>query len=93
MKRDRIRKNRIIILTWVLCMLMTFAAAAEGLDINAYSYEELVSLRDSMNERIAEMERQYAIENGNREISFEQSELLVFKGETVKLTPSVRRIV
>ena len=81
---------------FLLCILLVISivlpAFAEGFDVSLYSYEELLTIRDTVNETIHEMERQYAIEHGNREISFEESELTVFKGATVKLAPSVRRV-
>lgn len=79
-----------------VCLLLVLSIAlpalAEGFDVSPYSYEELLEIRDTVNEAIREMERQYAIEHGNRKITFEESEATVFKGATLKLEPSVRRV-
>lgn len=39
------------------------------------------------------MERQYAIENGNRKIVFEQSEYALYEKGTIKLVPEIQRVV
>ena len=84
------RKN--LLLCILLAVTIALPAIAEDFDVSPYSYEELLIIRDTVNETIHEMERQYAIEHGNREISFEESKLTVFKGATAKLAPSVRRV-
>lgn len=83
----------VCLLAMVLLLLATTTAWAEKFDVNAYSYEELLTVRDQAAERIAEMERQYAIENGNRKISFDKEQLLILDGRTAQLNPDVKRIV
>ena len=83
---------KLIVCAALVCCMLT-PAVAESFDVSAYSYEELLAIRETVNEQIAEMERQYAIENGNRVIAFEEGELTLFKGCTQKLAPQVRRVV
>lgn len=82
---------------WLICILLVLTvmqpAIAETFDVSIYSYEELLSIRDTVNETILAMEKQYAIENGNREILFEETDVLLFKGKSKKLSPVVRRVV
>jgi len=86
-------KRRFFILLLALCMLLTVPACAESFDVTAYSYEELVEIRDAVVEKIAEMDRQYAIENGNRKIIFEEEAVQLLRGRTQQLSPSVERVV
>lgn len=63
------------------------------IDWSQYSYEELLTIRENLNEYIHEAERQYAIENGNRVISFAEAEATLYKAKTLTLLPEVKRIV
>lgn len=78
---------------YLLVFLLPQCAFAENFDVTSYSYDDLLVIREAVNDQILALERQYAIENGNRVISFAQPELTLLQGRTHKLEPSVRRVV
>lgn len=66
---------------------------AQVLDWSCYSYEELVVLRENLDAYIKELERQYAIENGNRIITLNDPTPTVFKGKTFTFETEIKRVV
>ncbi len=66
---------------------------SESFDPSQYSYEELVAIRDKTDEVIREMDRQYAIEHGDRTIKFEQDSYLVYMKNPIKLVPAVEKVL
>ncbi len=64
-----------------------------AIDWSQYSYDELLLIRDNLNDRIHEMERQYAIENGNRIITLSDSEVTLYAKKTHTLKAEVKRVV
>ena len=62
-------------------------------DWGIYAYEELILLRDNLIEYIKEMERQYAIENGNRSITLNETSSTIYKGKNITLEAEVKRTV
>ncbi len=61
--------------------------------LSDYDYEELCQIREYLDERIAELEKQYAIEHGNRKITFEKSEIYIFPQRSERVTPVVTRVL
>lgn len=61
--------------------------------IDDCSLEELQSIDELLDEKIQELKRQYAIENGNRIISFENNEVTLFVQKTNRAIPTVTRVV
>ena len=64
-----------------------------SIDWSGFSYDELLLIRDNLNEYIHEMERQYAIENGNRIITLNEGEVTLYNKKTFALQPEVKRVV
>ena len=62
-------------------------------DWSQYSYDDLLLIRDSLNEYIHEAEVQYAIENGNRIITLSDQEVTLYSRKTYTLTAEVSRVV
>ena len=87
------KKLSIMAVVVFLMMCMCASVFAEAIDINAMTYEELESLKSVIDTRMEELRRQYAIENGNRVISFDSAELKLFEKQRQQLTPTVERIL
>lgn len=91
------RKKKLFILLiaslFLMSSLTTHAFAADTANWSNYSYDELVALRDNLDSYIKELERQYAIENGNRIITLNDNTPTVFKGKTFTLIPEVTRVI
>ena len=89
------RKIISILLAAVIMLLSTAMAEEITLvfDVESYSLEELKSIKELVDGRIVELERQWAIEHGDRTITFEESEIIMFAKKTVKLSPIVTRVV
>ena len=66
---------------------------AEEPDLSGYTLEELRALQDRIEERINELEIRNAKENGDREIRFEESELLLYVSQKQNIAPVVIRRV
>lgn len=71
------------------CFLISNAFA---IDINDLSYEELLELQRQAEEQLAEYNRQYAIEHGNRRIELDYENLMLFVKEQKKVVASVSRV-
>lgn len=63
------------------------------IDWSQFSYEELLLIRDDLDAYIHEMERQYAIENGNRIITLNEEEVTLYNKKTFALQAEVKRVV
>lgn len=87
------KKRSIMAVIAFLLMCMCTSVFAEAIDIDAMTYEELESLKSVIDTRMEELRRQYAIENGNRVISFDFAELKLFEKQRKQLTPTVERIL
>ena len=82
------RKLSSAILAIILCMVI-LPAWSEETDLSGYSYEELLTLRDAIDSRIEEIERENAVANADRRITFEQEEVRLYLGGTVNQFPSL----
>ncbi len=76
---------------FLVCALFFGTASAE-FDVTLYSYDELVEIRQAVNSRIEEMDREYALEHADRSIDFEEAERVVYLGESIRYLPSVTAI-
>lgn len=83
----------VLVLLSVCSVLPAPAEAAQAIDWSGYSYEELLSARDALNQCIVERERQYAIENGNRIITLRETDATVYPGESFDLEAEVKRVI
>ena len=84
------KKLSIMAVVVFLMMCMCASVFAEAIDINAMTYEELESLKSVIDTRMEELRRQYAIENGNRVISFDSAELKLFEKQRQQLNGSLK---
>lgn len=62
-------------------------------DPSKFSYDELKKIREQVNSVIEEMDRQYAIEHGDRKIVFSEGEKLIFVRENFKEEPEIIRVL
>lgn len=90
-------KKIISILIVAAVLLSSVAAMANentlAFDVKSYSLEDLKTIREQVDGRIAELERQWAIEHGDRTITFEESEITLFTNTKNKLNPIVTRVL
>lgn len=87
------KKTGFALLLVASLMLTGLSACAEGIDITNLSYEELAVLRDEVDQRMEELRRQYAIENGNRVISLNYESVTLFEKQKQQVTASVERVI
>lgn len=87
-----VKKRSLWVLLVVLSLLVS-SVLAEAFQVEDYSYEELLTIQSFVNEKIDEMERQYAIENGNRKIVFEQSEYVLYEKGTLPMPETTHTAV
>lgn len=76
----------------------TNSGSSPALDIPSinwsdYSYDELLLLRDGLDSYIHELERQYAIENGNRIITLNESDPTIYQTQSFAFAAEVKRVV
>lgn len=83
----------VLVFLFVCSVLPASAEEAQAIDWSGYSYEELLSARDALNQCIEERERQYAIENGNRIITLSETDATVYLGESFNLEAEVKRVI
>ena len=74
-------------------MILTGTACATEFNVTSYTYDELLAIQQIVDTQIAELQRQYAIENGNRIITFEEDELNIYVNKTKKITPIVKKVI
>ena len=89
----------VLALSFVLCGSDTLleTAHASDFDINdipldSFTYEQLEMLHNQILDRMHDLERQYAIENGNRQIVFDSNSYVLYVGKTKRINASVKRI-
>ena len=87
------KKTGFVFLLVVALMLTGLSACAEEIDITGFTYDELSALRDEIDQRMEELRRQYAIENGNRTIALDCESLTLFVKQKQQVTASVERVV
>lgn len=89
--------KRVISILMTLCLLMSMAAApvsamAEG----SVAYEDILTMREmiaALQEQLADMEKQYALENANRKITFDKEEYFVIVKKSVTAETTVERLL
>ena len=86
MKNRKIYRLAALIL--LAAALLCTTAFAE-FDVTQYSYEELQEIKRQAEERMAELEREYALEHADRAIAFEAEEQVVFPKNTIQVQPVV----
>ena len=87
-------KRKIVICAlMLLCFCLVSSVCAESFDPSQYTYEELVLIREKADETIKEMDRQYAIEHGDRKIIFDQESYMVYLKSPLKLEPAVEKVL
>ncbi len=57
-----------------------------------YSYEELLIIQEDLNSVVQEKQREWAIENGNRVIDFDVTDITLYTTQTKVITPTVTRV-
>ncbi len=72
----------------VVCML-AFGTGTAEFDVGQYTYEELTEIKQLVDARLEELNRQYAIEHADRTFSFAESEQVVFIGRNTEQQPDV----
>lgn len=70
-----------------------YAEETSKIDWEEYSYDELVSMRESLDSYIKGLERQYAIENGNRVITLNEAEVSIYQTKQFTFEADVKRVV
>lgn len=103
-RRIDMKKTRFLALLLMLLAAFT-VAAADGLpteaseevyktlefDVTDYAYEELLAIRKLVEDELLEQQIQYAKENGNRTITFESYNVVVYRQRSLKLNATVTR--
>jgi len=81
------------ILTAILIVCICLAVAgAEAPDISGMSREELTALREQIDARIEEMNREEAIANADRRVSFPEEEVVIFAREAATQNAEIERL-
>lgn len=84
----------LVLLTLIACVVYPVSAeAAEMPNWDDYTYEELVEIRTELDAYIQKLEKQYAIEHGNRTIILNESEQTIYQGKTFAFTAEVKKVV
>ncbi len=93
-------KNFILfILILLFSLLMIPCAVADDIqkqitfNWDDYTYEELLVIQEELNSIVQEKQREWAIENGNRVIDFDITDLTLYTTQNKTIVPSVTRIV
>ena len=93
--------NKKIYLFFALILCCALAAPAalaespvlpENFPLESYSYEELTAILEAVESRIAELEKQQAIENLDRRLVFTNPEALVLLRKTTRQEPTVVKL-
>ena len=88
------KKPLVSIILLVFCFSLLFSVTANAdADFNwdEYSLEELLEIQEGLNEKVAEMQWQYAIEHGDRAITLTVEKDSVYIGKTLQITASVEK--
>lgn len=87
--------RKLVAMMMALCLVLAMVpAGAEG--EKTVSWDDILALRQEiadMEARLAEMEKQYALENANRLITVDQPEVLVIVKKSVTLTANVEKLL
>ncbi len=92
-------KQIIIFVMMVLTLGTCLSAFADDnthpteFDWEAYSLEELLPIQENLNTVVLEKQRQWAIENGNRVIDLDVTEVTLYTTQTQAIVPTVTRVV
>ena len=83
--------RKLVAMMMALCLVLGMVpAGAEG--ETTVSWDDILALRQEIADKqaqLAEMEKQYALENANRMITVDQPEVLVIVKKSVTLTANV----
>ncbi len=66
---------------------------AQIIDWDGYSLDELIEIREELSAKIYELQRQWAIEHGDRTITIDREDGPVYKGKTTILTATVEKVL
>lgn len=58
-----------------------------------YTYEELLEIQENLTNVVNEKQREWAIENGNRVIDFDEADFTLYTTQAKTITPTVTRVV
>lgn len=83
----------VLILGMICASIPVYAEEATSIDWSGYSYDELVTIREELDSYIKDLERQYAIENGNRVITLNQTDVSIYQSKSFTFEPDVKRVV
>lgn len=84
----------LVLLTLIACVVYPVSAeSAEMPNWDDYTYEELVEIRTELDAYIQKLEKQYAIEHGNRTIILNESEQTIYRGKTFAFTAEGKKVV
>lgn len=83
----------VLILGMICAAIPVHAEEAPSIDWSGYSYDELVTIREELDDYIKDLERQYAIENGNRVITLNQTDISIYQSKSFTFEPDVKRVV
>lgn len=86
-----IRRTGTLFILMILCLCLS-CAGAEGFDAEQYTYDELLQIREKVDIRLAELERQYAAEHPNRQIVFDEPEQNLTVRQKIQVTPKIERL-
>lgn len=85
--------RRIVTAILITCICLAAACGyAEVPDVNHLSREELIELREQIDARIAELDREEAIANADRKISFPEEEVILFIRESATQHAEIERL-
>ena len=93
--------KRLILISVLLVVLMisiTVSASAERVDVQSidwseYTLDELLEMQEGISSEISELQRQWAIEHGDRKITFDREKVSVYAGKTATLAPTVEKVI
>ena len=93
------KRNGFIIFVLFICFILVVPVALsealalpDNFSLESYSYEELTAIREAVESRLAELEKQQAIENLDRRLVFTNPEVLVLLRKTTRQEPTVVKL-
>lgn len=92
------KKLAMLLLTAFILLTAAAAAAQKAGETNqfaweSYSYEELLAIQADLEEAVEIKRREWAIENGNRQIELDVPAVTLYTTQTRLLTPTVTRVL
>lgn len=99
MENNQMKKKQsfalfLVLILGMICVAMpAYAEGTSSIDWSEYSYDELTTIREGLDSYIKNLERQYAIENGNRIITLNQTDVSIYQSKTYTFEPDVKRVV